>query len=106
MDGNYLVTIVNGTKLEGFDATLSPRHDYAMHNMKNNTATWRGMQYSAPTPVLAKKDDKRRIATSVLRAANPNDSYWSDTIDCEQLREDARVKQEKVDCCCYVALHF
>ena len=96
MDGIYLVTIANGTKLEGFDDTLRPRQDYAMLTMKNNTATWRGKQYFTPLPVLAKKDDKRKLATSILKASNPTDVYWSNTIDCEQIRQAAKVKAEKV----------
>ena len=96
MDGIYLVTITNGTKLEGFDETLRPRRDYAAHIMQNKTASWKGKQFFSPQPVLAKKDDKRSLATSILSAAYPADLYWSDNVDCEQIRQSAKVKTEQV----------
>ena len=102
MDGIYLVTIANGTKLEVFDDTLRSRQDYAMLTMKNSTTTWRGKQYFLPLPVLANKDDKRKLSTSMLKVTNPTDVYWSDTIDYEQIRQAAKVQAEKVGCVCTV----
>ena len=94
-DGCYLVTVANGTKFEAFDKTLRPRQVHDLHTT-NKTAAWRRRIHCAPKPVLAGDDDRRVVATSILRAAFPKDMYWSGAEGQKQIRLDAKIKAEKV----------
>lgn len=107
-EGCYLVTVADGTKLEGFDETLRPRQCFAIHS-KCKTAAWRGTLYSAPKPVLARADDSRTLATSIMRATYPEDLYWSTGNNWEKQRELAKVKFEEVgtnSCSAYTLLDY